>query len=350
MASIARRPRSDFADVPLAPPDAIFGLNEAFRNDPNPNKVSLGVGAYRDDEGRPFLLPSVRQAEEELLAARLDHEYAGIDGLRDFVDLSLAFAYGADSEALAAGRVAGVQAVSGTGALRLGAEFLAGFLGRGAPVYLPAPTWGNHSAIMRAAGLEPREYAYLDAATGGVDFPALLAAVRAAPAGSVFLLHACAHNPTGADPDRAQWAELSAALLARGHRPFFDAAYQGFATGDAEADAWALRRFAADGHGLLLAQSFSKNFGLYGQRVGCLSAVGRDAGEAARLLSQLKAAARPMYSNPPLYGARVVARVLGDPVLRARWAADCRGMAERIARMRGLLRRRLEAREGGRRR
>jgi len=205
------------------------------------------------------------------------------------------------------------------------------------------PTWGNHIPIMQLAGLEVKKYRYLNRASNTLDFDGFVADVEAAPAGSVFLLHACAHNPTGVDPTRAQWDAISKAILAKGHHVLMDCAYQGFASGDAEADAFAIRKFLDDGHSLLLAQSFAKNFGLYGERVGTLSVACADQAQAAKVLSQLKLIIRPMYSSPPIHGALIVNEVLGDDALRAQYYTECAAMAERIGGMRATLRKELEA-------
>ena len=258
-------------DIPQGAPDAILGIAQAFRESDMPNKVNLAVGAYRDDGGVPFVLPSVREAEKRLLARGEKKEYLPIDGLPSFKDRALGFAYGEDCAALKEGRVAGVQTLSGTGACRIAGEFYARFLPEGTAVYVSDPTWGNHIPIMELAGLEVRRYRYLNRATNGLDYEGYLADIEAAPAGSVFLLHACAHNPTGVDPTPDQWRQISRTILDKGHHVLLDCAYQGFASGDAEADAFAIRLFLDEGHSLLLAQSFAKNFGLYGERVGTLS-------------------------------------------------------------------------------
>jgi len=306
------------------------------QDDKNPLKVSLGVGAYRDNEGKPVVLNVVREAERRITAAKLDHEYAGIDGLPEYVALSLKFAYGSDPKVLA--RIAAVQSLSGTGACRLAGEFFSRFLGAGTKVYMPNPTWPNHIPIMKNAGCEPAQYTYYHAASCSYDHAGCMQSVNDAPKGSVFLMHACAHNPTGCDPSKQQWGELSAAMKARQHVVFFDSAYQGFASGDAEQDAYALRKFVEDGHEtILLAQSFAKNFGLYGERIGTLSVVCKDVEEKLRVDSQLKLLVRPMYSNPPVYGARIVKEVLSDPALTAQWREECKAMADRIIEMRSLL-------------
>ncbi len=304
---------ASWSAVPQGPPDAILGLVEAFNKDPSPTKYSLSVGAYRTDEGKPWVLPSVREAESRVLAANMNKEYAGIGGVDDFVGVARKFALGADSAAISDGRVASVQALSGTGACRVIGDFYAKFLGRGTPIYLPNPSWGNHANIFRDSGLDVRQYRYFDPKTLGLDLEGMLTDLKAAPAGSVVLIHACAHNPTGVDPTNEQWARLSDELRGQDLALFFDCAYQGFASGDAEDDAFSIRHFVEKGHSIALAQSFAKNFGLYGERVGVLNVVCADADEASRVLSQLKILIRPMYSNPPVHGARVVSAVLSDP-------------------------------------
>lgn len=214
-------------------------------------------------------------------------------------------------------------------------------------LYVPNPTWGNHLAIFENSGLKPTYYPYYDSKNNNVDFANLLDFANKLEK-EVFLLHACAHNPTGSDPSREQWQELSYVFKKRGHTALFDSAYQGFASGDPEADAFSLRQFVADGHQILLCQSFAKNFGLYGERAGVLSVVTASPEEAERVSSQLKVIVRPMYSNPPVHGARIVAEVLGDPELKAQWLGECKAMADRIGRMRQLLRAKLEAGNPGR--
>lgn len=329
-------------DIPQGPPDAILGFAQAFRESTASGKVNLVVGAYRDDDGAPFVLPSVAEAEKRLLARGEKKEYAPIDGNPAFTKKALQFAYGEDCAALAEGRIAGVQTLSGTGACRIAGEFYARFLPKGTAIYASDPTWGNHIPIMQLAGLEVKRYKYLDRSTNTLDFAGFMADIDAAPSGSIFLIHACAHNPTGVDPTKDQWEQISKALLAKKHHVLLDCAYQGFASGDAEADAYAIRKFLADGHSMLLAQSFAKNFGLYGERVGTLSAVCPDAETAGRVLSQLKLIIRPMYSSPPIHGALIVNEVLGDEALRAQYYAECKGMAERIGEMRTRLRAEIE--------
>jgi aspartate aminotransferase len=328
--------------VPQGSPDAILGIAQAFRESNAPEKINLVVGAYRDDGGNPFVLPSVRQAEHRLLQRGENKEYAPIDGLPVFKRRALEFAYGRNA-ALADGRIAGVQTLSGTGACRIAGEFYANFLPKGVAVYVSDPTWGNHIPIMQLAGLEVRRYRYLDRQRNSLDLEGLIEDIVAAPSGSVFLLHACAHNPTGVDPTKEEWKLVSDAILAHGHHVLMDCAYQGFASGDAEADAYAIRTFLDAGHSLLLAQSFAKNFGLYGERVGTLSVACADAAQAARVLSQLKLIIRPMYSSPPIHGALIVSEVLSDELLRTQYYSECAAMAERIRMMRKMLRVELKA-------
>jgi len=306
-----------------------------------PKKINLGVGAYRTDKGQPFVLPSVKEAENRLMSRNLDHEYAPISGLPTFIDASLRFAFGENAAVITDKRVAATQAISGTGALRLAAEFVKRYCD-GKPVYLPNPTWGNHAAIFTAAGMKSTSYPYYDAKLNTVDFEKLKSFLETAQPG-VVLLHACAQNPTGCDLTAEQWRVLSTVLKKTQHVLLFDCAYQGFASGDAEADAFAIRHFIEEGHSFLLCQSFAKNFGLYGERAGLLSVVTTGAEETERINSQLKTIVRAMYSNPPIHGARIVAEVLSDPQLKAQWAKECQQMAQRIKDMRQLLRSKLEA-------
>ncbi|KAL0587110.1 hypothetical protein ABG067_003168 [Albugo candida] len=318
----------------MGPPDAILGLTERFNQDTFPQKASLGVGAYRDDNGKPYVLPSVLEAEKRLMQAKTNKEYAGIAGIKEFVQLSLQFAYGKESVPLAEKRVAGVQTISGTGGCRLAGDFFVRFLGRDTPIYLPNPTWD--------AGLRVLNYAYYEPASRGLAYDALLSDLQGAPDGSIFLLHACAHNPTGVDPNMDQWKEISRVMKAKQHIPFFDCAYQGFASGDADRDAAAFRHFVDEGHNVVLSQSYAKNFGLYGERVGALSFVTKDEEEKQRVESQLKILIRPLYSNPPIHGALIVSTILSDADLRKQWYEECRGMADRIISMRKILRSELE--------
>jgi aspartate aminotransferase len=322
----------------MGPPDKIIGLNGLFQQDSNPKKINLGVGAYRGNDGKPMLLPSVNEAENRINKRKMEHEYAGIAGVPEYVKLSLGFAYGDDSAPVSEGRVAAVQTLSGTGACRVAGEFFGRFVGKGSKIFMPNPTWGNHIPIMKDAGLEPAQYKYYKADTCSYDHHGFMGDIAANPDGSIYLIHACAHNPTGCDPSQEEWRELSKQLLKKKAIVFFDCAYQGFASGSAEKDAFAIRQFVNDGHNIMLAQSFAKNFGLYGERIGTLSVVCKDTEEKERVESQLKIIIRPMYSNPPLHGARIVQEVLSDAGLSKQWAEECADMSSRIIDMRQLLR------------
>ncbi|GLC63912.1 aspartate transaminase aat1 [Pleodorina starrii] len=338
---------SMWEQVQQAPPDPIIGVTDGWRADPDPRKLNLGVGAYRTEEGKPYVLKAVREAEQQILAdPAMNKEYLPISGNAEFNRLARTLALGPNSPAIREARVATVQALSGTGSLRVGAEFLSTHLPASFPriVYLPNPTWGNHKSIFGKAGFQVREYRYFDAATRGLDFGGMTADLTAAPPGSVVLLHACAHNPTGVDPSREQWRQLLELTRRTRLVPFFDSAYQGFASGDLDADAAAVRLFAEAGLELVLAQSFAKNMGLYGERAGALSVVTKSREVATRVESQLKLVIRPMYSNPPMHGAAIAARVMGDPKLNAMWQEELRGMAKRIKAMRQVLYDQLRAR------
>lgn len=271
---------------------------------------------------------------------RLNKEYAGITGVPEFTKAAATLAYGADSPALP--RLAITQSISGTGALRIGAAFLQRFFPGEKKIYIPTPSWANHGAVFSDAGLQVEKYRYYNRDTIGLDFEGMIADIKAAPKGSAFLFHACAHNPTGVDPTPEQWREISAAVKEAGHFSFFDMAYQGFASGDIHKDAFALRHFVAEGHDLCLAQSFAKNMGLYGERVGAFSVVTSSPEERARVDSQIKILVRPMYSNPPVHGARIAAEILTNPALYDQWLAEVKGMADRIITMRALLKQNLE--------
>lgn len=281
-----------------------------------------------------------------LLEENANHEYSRIDGDCNFNRASLLLAYGASCAALQENRIAVAQSVSGTGALRVGAAFLRRFYDRDerrCAVYLPTPTWGNHQAVFRDAGLQTAAYRYFAADKNALDFDGLMADIAAAPDASIFVFHACAHNPTGVDPTPEEWRQISKAARGKRHVCFFDMAYQGFASGDPDLDAFAVRQALADGNTLLLAQSYAKNFGLYGERAGALSVVAASPAERACIESQLKLIIRPMYSNPPIHGARIVARVLGEEALRSEWLREVKHMAHRIIGMRQTLREKLAA-------
>lgn len=277
----------------------------------------------------------------------------------EFTKAAAVLAYGSGSNVITEGRVVITQAVSGTGALRIGGEFLARYYPNGKKIFIPTPSWANHNAVFKDSGLEVEKYRYYDQNTIGLDFDGMVADLREAPEGSVVLLHACAHNPTGIDPSEEQWKQLSQVVKEKKHYPFFDMAYQGFASGDIHKDAFAVRQFIRDGHNLCLAQSFAKNMvgkstpcsvktlliiskGLYGERAGAFSIVCDSADEKKRVDSQVKILVRPLYSNPPIHGARIAAKILNDPDLNEQWLSEVKGMADRIISMRALLKKNLE--------
>ncbi|KIK59788.1 hypothetical protein GYMLUDRAFT_658122 [Collybiopsis luxurians FD-317 M1] len=327
-------------NVPLAPPDSIFKLTAAYKADTYAKKVNLGVGAYRDDDNKPWVLPVVKKAEQIILnTPALDHEYLPITGLPEFTTAAANLILGSDSRAISETRVTSVQTISGTGANHLGALFLSRFYpwSGNKEIYLSDPTWANHQAIFKNVGITPVNYPYYDPKTIGLDFDGFLSSLKSAPAGSVFLLHACAHNPTGVDPTREQWSTIADAILEKGHYAFFDCAYQGFASGDLDNDAWAIRFFVDKGVNMLVCQSFAKNAGLYGERVGALHIISTSKEAAERVRSQLSVLQRSEISNPPTYGARIVTLILNDPALFDEWKRDIQTMAGRIINMRKQL-------------
>ena len=324
-----------FAAVAMAPRDPILGLNEQFNADPNPAKVNLGVGVYYDDNGKLPLLACVAAAEAQMQAAPKPRGYLPIDGIAAYDAAVQGLVFGADSEVLKAKRVATVQALGGTGGLKIGADFLKR-LNPGAKVLISDPSWENHRALFTNAGFPVETYPYYDAANRGIDFSGMLGALNAAPAGTVVVLHACCHNPTGYDLTPAQWAQVVEAVKARQLVAFLDMAYQGFGEGIAE-DGAVIQQFLAAGLDFFVSTSFSKSFSLYGERVGALSVVCASAEEATKVLSQLKIVIRTNYSNPPTHGAQVVATVLSTPALRAQWEEELAGMRVRIKQMREAL-------------
>ena len=334
-------PASLFSDVEMAPRDPILGLNEQFNADPNPAKVNLGVGVYFDDQGKLPLLRCVAAAERLLLESPKAKGYLPIDGIAAYDKAVQGLVFGAEHQAVTDGRIATVQALGGTGGLKVGADFLKK-LQPGAQVLISDPSWENHRALFSNAGFVVESYPYYDAATRGIRFDAMLAALQAAAAGTVVVLHACCHNPTGCDLSPAQWEQIAAVCKARGLVPFLDMAYQGFGKGIAE-DGEALRLFMAQQTSFLVATSFSKSFSLYGERVGALSLVCSSAEECGRVLSQLKIVIRTNYSNPPTFGAQLVATVLTTPALRAMWEEELAAMRERIKATRQQLVQQLQA-------
>ena len=333
---------SPFSAVPLAPRDPILGLNEAFGADTRPGKVNLGVGVYCDDAGRIPLLVAVRKAEAQRTAAAPARGYLPIDGLAQYNQAVQSLLFGPASELVTEKRVATVQALGGTGALKVGADLLKRVVPQ-AKVLISDPSWENHRALFEGAGFEVETYPYYDPATHGLRFDAMIATLKAAPANTIVVLHACCHNPTGVDLSTAQWDEIAQTCKAAGLIPFIDMAYQGFGDG-IDADAVAVRRMAHAGIDFLVSSSFSKSFSLYGERVGALSFVAADRDEAARVLSQLKRVVRTNYSNPPSHGGAVVAAVLASPELRLEWEQELAGMRDRIRAMRTGLVERLKAR------
>jgi aromatic-amino-acid transaminase len=331
----APAPPSLLGAIELAPRDPILGVTEAFNADPNPNKVNLGVGVYCDENGKVPLLDCVRQAERELAELASPRSYLPIDGIPAYDREVRALLFGRDADVIATGRVITAQAVGGTGAIKVGADFLRRFA-PGAQVWISDPSWENHRALFEGAGFEVNTYAYYDATTRGLDYDGMIAALERIPAGSVVVLHACCHNPSGVDPTAAQWTRIIEIVRARSLLPFLDIAYQGFGDG-IDADAAVVRAFAATPGPMLVSSSFSKSFSIYGERVGALSIVAADKDEAARVLSQVKRTIRSNYSNPPTHGGQIVATVLCSPELRALWEAELATMRNRIKLMRALL-------------
>jgi len=326
---------SIFAAVEMAPRDPILGLNEAFNAEKNPNKVNLGVGVYFGDDGKIPLLGAVKAAEKARLETQPPRGYQPIEGIPAYNNAVQNLLFGKDSELLAAGRAVTCECLGGTGALKVGADYLKRLL-PGSKVYISDPSWENHRALFESAGFTVENYAYYDAATRGVNFAGMKAALAAMPARSIVVLHACCHNPTGADLTAAQWAEVVAAIKERDLVAFIDMAYQGFADG-IKPDAIALDLFAASGLQFVVSSSFSKSFSLYGERVGALTIVTASKDESARVMSQVKRVIRTNYSNPPTHGGAVVAAVLSSPELRQMWEDELAGMRDRIRAMRTSL-------------
>ncbi len=335
-----------FASVELAPRDPILGLTEQFQADPNPAKVNLGVGVYTDENGKLPLLACVKEAENLIAESPKPRGYLPIDGIAAYDQAVQSLVFGAGSALLQEGRVVTAQALGGTGALKIGADFLKRVQGS-TTVLISDPSWENHRALFEAAGFRVETYPYYDAAARGVALQSMLDALRKAPAGTVVVLHACCHNPTGYDLDRAQWAQVIEVLKAGALVPFVDMAYQGFAEGIAE-DGSLIGMLVEAGMSFLVSSSFSKSFSLYGERVGALSIVCSSRDEALRVQSQLKRVIRTNYSNPPTHGAQIVTMVLSTPALRAQWEQELGNMRERIRAMRAALVERLRAHGVGR--
>jgi len=324
-----------FSAVEMAPRDPILGLNEQYNADTNPNKVNLGVGVYFDDNGKLPLLACVQAAEKALMDKAAPRGYLPIDGIAAYDNAVKALVFGADSDVVKSGRVSTVQAIGGTGGLKIGADFLKKISPQ-AKVLISDPSWENHRAIFQNAGFEVGSYRYYDAATRSVNFDGMLADLNAAAPGTIVVLHACCHNPTGYDLTAAQWDQVIAAVQAKGLTAFLDMAYQGFGHGIQE-DGAVVGKFVAAGLNIFVSTSFSKSFSLYGERVGALSVVASNKEEADRVLSQLKVVIRTNYSNPPTHGGAVVAAVLGNPELRSLWEQELGEMRVRIKAMRQKL-------------
>lgn len=332
---------SQLDSIELAPADPILGLNEAFAKDNRAAKVNLGVGVYLDETGALPLLECVRQAEQRLAGQAKPHGYLPIDGLPAYREAVRGLVFGEGSAALAEGRVSTVQTLGGTGALRVGADLLY-LADPSATVLISNPSWENHKAIFTKAGFAVESYRYYDAEIRGIDVDGMLEDLRAAAPGTIVVLHACCHNPTGYDLSPEQWTQVIEVVAENNLVPFLDMAYQGFGFGIAE-DGAVIARFVEAGMDVLISTSFSKSFSLYGERIGSLSVVSTDADEAKRVLSQLKVAIRTNYSNPATFGAAVVAAVLGDAELRGLWEEELGRMRDRIKTLRSGLVSALEA-------
>jgi aromatic-amino-acid transaminase len=324
-----------FSAVEMAPRDPILGLNEQYNADTNPAKVNLGVGVYFDDNGKLPLLQCVQAFEKTMMDKPTARGYLPIDGIAAYDAAVKSLVFGADSEPVTSGRIATIQALGGTGGLKIGADFLKR-LNPDAKVMISDPSWENHRALFTNAGFTVESYRYYNGSTRSLDFPGMLADLNAAPAGTVVVLHACCHNPTGYDISPAQWDEVIAAVKARSLVPFLDMAYQGFGYGIVE-DGAVIGKFVAAGLDFFVSTSFSKSFSLYGERVGALSVLCANKEEASRVLSQLKIVIRTNYSNPPTHGGAIVAGVLNNPELRALWEKELGEMRVRIKAMRQKL-------------
>ncbi|MBK5073782.1 aspartate/tyrosine/aromatic aminotransferase [Budviciaceae bacterium CWB-B4] len=323
-----------FEHIKAAPADPILGLGELYNAETRPSKINLGIGVYKDETGQTPVLECVKKAEQYLLENEKTKNYLGIAGIPAFATCTQELLFGAGSPIISEKRARTAQAPGGTGALRIAADFIASNTDV-KRVWISNPTWPNHKNIFQAAGLETPEYTYYNAEQHALDFDGMLASLEQAQAGDVVLFHGCCHNPTGIDPTAEQWQKLAELSAARGWLPLFDFAYQGFANG-LEEDAQGLRLFAATHSELIVASSFSKNFGLYNERVGAFTLVATDSETAERSFSQVKSVIRANYSNPPAHGASIVATILSNPTLRATWEQELTDMRQRIHRMRQL--------------
>lgn len=331
----------ELKNVAAAPADPILSLSIGYKTDTFPQKVNLGIGAYRCEQGKPYVFPVVRKAEEMIVANKtLDKEYSPIDGDAAFNKGARMVLFGWDHKDVTSGRVVSAQTLSGTGALRILGDFLNKH--RPAPIYVSDPTWGNHNAVFKTAGIDVRKYRYFDKKTKGLDFNGMIEDLRNASPGSCVMLHTCAHNPTGVDPTLDQWKVIAQVCKENHLYPFFDTAYQGFVSGDLNKDGEGLRYFLDQGFEMCIAQSFAKVMGLYGERTGALHFVCGDKKTAANVLSQVKIIIRAAYSSPPKHGARIAAMILNDPNMRQQWLSELVNVTKRMTEMRQLLRQNLE--------
>ena len=333
-----------FAHVPKAPLDPILGMTVLYKQDKDPKKIDLGVGAYRTEEGKPLVFSVIKEAEkmihEELMTGKINKEYQGSEGNADFLELSKKVVFGEELYSKYKGHIASSQAIGGTGALRIAADFLKVF--SPGTVYLPNPTWGNHHTIFARAGLKVEEYPYWNNKTRGLDLEGLLKKFNEIPNGSMILLHACAHNPTGVDPTPDEWKKIGEVMKLKKHYPLFDNAYQGFASGDIHKDAFSIRHFVQQGFEMMVTQSYSKTLGLYGERAGAFHLLAKNSTTCENVLSQIRIVVRVNYSNPPLHSMRLVLKVFSDEGLYQKWLVELKSVAGRIIEMRKLLRNELE--------
>lgn len=347
-AAQARAPGLDakFVHIEEAPPDPILNTATMFKEDTNPKKVNLGIGAYRTEQGKPYVLPVVMKAEEEILketGGAIDKEYQPVDGQAPLKSITQRLVFGDSSPAMKEGRVASAQALSGTGSLRVVAEFIKTHLAEPChTVYISEPTWGNHPTIFQKAGLKVVKYPYYNPAGNNLNIKGMMDSISSAPPGSTVLLHACAHNPTGIDPTEAEWQEIANIVKSKKLMPILDSAYQGYASGCLDKDAFSCRLFDKMGIEFFVCQSFAKNLGLYGERIGMVHVVCASQEQAKCVLSQLKLVIRPMYSSPPVHGALILLKVLGNPANFAQWKAELKNMADRILDVRNKLQSGLE--------
>ncbi|XP_055709233.1 aspartate aminotransferase, mitochondrial-like isoform X1 [Phlebotomus papatasi] len=359
--TILRLSSSWWSDVKLAPPDPIFGKIDAFARDRNPRKVNLGIGIYRDDDGKPYILPSIAKAEQRVVEKKLNKEYLPHTGCPNFTKLATELAFGEDNPILKNGRYATFQSISGTGALRLTGMFLKNFFPGHKEIYLPDPSWGNHENIFRNSGLKINSYKYFAPGCFTFNEEVVYDSINKIPEKSLLLFHACGHNPTGIDPSPEQWKELSKLVKRRKLLPVFDLVYMGFASGDIDRDAFGIRQFATDEHEFIVTQSFAKNMGnlisvyflllsieiiffegLYGERVGAVTFITKTPDHTSQILSQVEGFVKGLYWSPPNHGIRIATEILSDKELCAEWRADVKKMTERLTTARHSLRQQLE--------